>query len=107
MKMLTLVFAVVLMSLIIASPSFAQDKTPNSVSFAGGAIGGGIGAGLILIGAGIGIGLIGYSGLASMARQPDKAADILKAMIIIVALLEGAILLGLLLISVPLAKSAF
>jgi F-type H+-transporting ATPase subunit c len=53
------------------------------------------GAGLIIIGAGIGIGKIGAAAVESMARQPEKAADIRAAMIVAAALLEGATFFGL------------
>ena len=48
------------------------------------------GAGLILIGAGLGIAKIGAAAVESMARQPEKAADIRGAMIVAAALIEGA-----------------
>ena len=107
MKISTLCFVVLAVLLVMASPVLAQTGAPTSVAFAGGAVGAGIGAGLILLGAGYGLGKIGAAGLESMARQPDKAPQIQIAMIIIAALLEGVILLGLLLITLPLAKSAF
>jgi F-type H+-transporting ATPase subunit c len=59
-------------------------------TFAGPGIGAGLGAGLIIIGAGFGFGRIGGSALESMARQPETAARVQTAMIIIAALLEGA-----------------
>ncbi len=48
------------------------------------------GAGLILIGAGLGIAKIGAAAVESIARQPEKAADIRGAMIVAAALIEGA-----------------
>ncbi len=48
-----------------------------------------IGAGLIVIGGGIGLGMIGGKAMEGIARQPEAAAKIQTAMIIIAALLEG------------------
>ena len=57
-----------------------------------------IGAGLIVIGAGLGLGKIGGAAMEGIARQPEAAAKIQTAMIIIGALLEGlafgALILG-------------
>lgn len=61
-------------------------KAPNP----GAGIGAGIGAALTLIGAGWGFGRIGAAALDGMARQPEIAARIQTAMIVIAALLEGA-----------------
>ena len=49
-----------------------------------------IGAGLVMIAAGFGIARIGAAAVESMARQPEKAADIRGAMIVAAALIEGA-----------------
>ncbi len=58
-----------------------------------------VGAGIAVLGAGLGIGRIGASACESIARQPEMAAKIQTAMIIMAALIEGAafaaILLGL------------
>lgn len=54
-----------------------------------------VGAGLTVIGAGIGIGWIGNGMTASMARQPEIAANIQTAAIILAALIEGAALFAL------------
>jgi F-type H+-transporting ATPase subunit c len=59
------------------------------------AIGKGLGAGLALIGTGLGIGRIGGSMTESMARQPELAASIQTAAIILAALIEGAALFAL------------
>jgi len=48
-----------------------------------------------LFGAGIGIGLIGYGATQGIARQPEAAATIQTAAIILAALVEGAALFGL------------
>lgn len=49
-----------------------------------------IGAGVVMMGAGLGIARIGAAAVESMARQPEKAADIRGAMIVAAALIEGA-----------------
>jgi F-type H+-transporting ATPase subunit c len=58
-------------------------------------LGKGVGAGLTVIGAGLGIGLIGGRMTESMARQPEIAATIQTAAIILAALIEGAALFSL------------
>jgi F-type H+-transporting ATPase subunit c len=55
-------------------------------------LGGGIAAGLAVVGAGIGIGRIGGSAVESIARQPEMAGSIGTNMIITAALVEGAAL---------------
>ena len=51
-----------------------------------------IGAGLAVIGAGIGIGQVGGKAMEGIARQPEAASKIQKAMIIAAALIEGVAL---------------
>lgn len=60
------------------------------------AIGGGIGAGLVVMGGAAGIGRIGGSAVESMARQPEMAGNISTAMIITAAMVEGATLFAVL-----------
>lgn len=60
------------------------------------ALGGGIGAGLVVMGGAAGIGRIGGSAVESMARQPEVAGQISTAMIITAAMIEGATLFGVL-----------
>ncbi len=60
------------------------------------AIGGGIGAGLAVMGGAAGIGRIGGSAVESMARQPEMAGNISTAMIITAAMIEGATLFAVL-----------
>lgn len=55
-------------------------------------IGVGIGMGLATLGVGIGLGLTSYSGLASMARQPESANRISTSMLIGLAFVELALL---------------
>ncbi|MDX1502711.1 MAG: ATP synthase F0 subunit C [Thermoanaerobaculia bacterium] len=56
------------------------------------ALGGAIGAGLVVMGGAAGIGRIGGSAVESIARQPEVAGQINTAMIITAALIEGATL---------------
>jgi F-type H+-transporting ATPase subunit c len=58
-------------------------------------IGGGLGAGLTILGAAFGIGRIGSSAVESMSRQPEVAANVQTAMIIAAALIEGVTFLSL------------
>jgi F-type H+-transporting ATPase subunit c len=98
-------FALVVVALLVmASPVMAQQPaTSQTYVLSGASLGAGLGAGLILVGAGYGFGKIGTAGLESMARQPEKAGQIQIAMIIIGALLEGATLIALLLVTLPMA----
>ncbi len=65
-------------------------------SFLGnGLLGAAIGAGLAVIGAGIGIGLIGSKSAESMARQPEIAARISGASLVLAAFIEGAALFAI------------
>ncbi|HEV7993614.1 MAG TPA: ATP synthase F0 subunit C [Gemmatimonadaceae bacterium] len=57
-------------------------------------VGAGLGAGLAVIGAGLGIGRIGGQAVEGMARQPEAAARIQTAALILAALIEGAALFG-------------
>lgn len=56
-----------------------------------------LGAGLAVIGAGIGIGRIGGSMTESMARQPEMAARVQTAAIILAAFIEGVALFAIVL----------
>src|SRR5262245_28872675 len=94
MKALQLVVLVLVVLLVTAAPAMAQ--APNSISFSGSGLGAGLGAAIAIVGAGIGFGKIGAAALESMARQPEIAASIQTAMIIIAALLEGATFFALL-----------
>lgn len=58
------------------------------------ALGGAIGAGLVIIGGARGISRIGGSAVESMARQPEASGSINVAMIITAAMIEGATLFG-------------
>jgi len=78
----------------MTEPALAQTAADNTASMTGlgKAIGGGLAAGLAVIGAGLGIGRIGGSAVESIARQPEMAGPIGTNMIIAAALIEGATL---------------
>ncbi|MDZ7605236.1 MAG: ATP synthase F0 subunit C [Cyclobacteriaceae bacterium] len=59
-----------------------------------GAMGAGIGAGIVALGAGLGIGRIGGSAMEAIARQPEEVGKIQTAMIIAAALIESVALFG-------------
>ncbi len=65
-------------------------------SIAAKALGGGIGAGLVVMGGAAGIGRVGGSAVESMARQPEVAGSISTAMLITAAMIEGATLFAVL-----------
>lgn len=69
----------------------APEVFPNS-DWLGGA---GIGVGLAIVGAGIGLGRIGGSVAEAIARQPEAAAEIRGAGLLIAVLLEGATIIAL------------
>jgi F-type H+-transporting ATPase subunit c len=87
MKMLQMAGVVVAVALVMASPALAQAPGGAGALVLSGAA---AGAGLVIIGAGYGFGRIGGAALEGMARQPEVAAQIQTAMIIVAALLEGA-----------------
>ena len=74
-----------------AMPSIDAEVATNAAKWGKG-LGGGIGAGLAVLGAGIGIGRIGGSAVEAIARQPEMAGPIGTNMIITAALVEGAAL---------------
>jgi F0F1-type ATP synthase membrane subunit c/vacuolar-type H+-ATPase subunit K len=59
--------------------------------------GAGVGMGLSIVGVGIGLGLIGWSALASIARQPEQAGKVQGVMYVLAALVEGAGIIAVLL----------
>ncbi len=89
-------------ALLFAPAAFAQEPRAAAeqeggtlLSTAGAsALGGAIGAGLVVMGGGAGIGRIGGSAVESIARQPEAAGQISNAMLITAALIEGATLFG-------------
>ncbi|MFO0928872.1 MAG: ATP synthase F0 subunit C [Gemmataceae bacterium] len=90
--------------LLGAAPALAQTGTPH-LTLAGAGLGAGLGAALTLMGAGYGFGKIGAAALESMARQPEVAARIQTAMIIIGALLEGATFFALIVCIILVGKA--
>ncbi len=89
MKVLNLFLLVLGALFLLASPAMAQERV-GSLTLSGRGVGAGLGAAITIIGAGWGFGRIGAAALESMARQPEIAARIQTAMIVIAALLEGA-----------------
>lgn len=91
----SLIMMVLGLVLMIAPAALAQDEAGVILTNKGaGKMAGAIGAGLALIGGGIGLGRIGGSAVESIARQPEMAGPINTAMIITAAMLEGALLFG-------------
>jgi F-type H+-transporting ATPase subunit c len=90
------------LTLMLTSPASAADEPVaansgsllDSVGAKG--LGGGIGAGLVVMGGAAGIGRVGGSAVESMARQPEVAGNISTAMIITAAMIEGATLFAVL-----------
>lgn len=76
--------------LAFASDALAQGTpaAPKGIT----TLGGGLAAGLAVIGAGIGIGLIGSKSNEAVARQPEMAGRIFINMILTAALVEGVAL---------------
>lgn len=108
MKLLKLALLVVGVMLVTAGAALAQTTTvPQSSTLSGAGIGAGLGAALTIIGAGYGFGKIGSSALESMARQPEAAAKIQTAMLIIAALLEGATFFSLIVCILVNARTGF
>lgn len=88
MKALQVLAIVIAVVLVAATPALAQ--SPSTSILSGSSVGAGLGAAIAILGAGYGFGRIGSAALESMARQPEEAARIQTAMIVIAALLEGA-----------------
>ncbi|MDR2402293.1 MAG: ATP synthase F0 subunit C [Cytophagales bacterium] len=57
-----------------------------------GLVSAGLGVGLIVLGVAMGMGKIGKAAMEAIGRQPEAAAKIQTAMIVISALLEGVAL---------------
>jgi F-type H+-transporting ATPase subunit c len=82
-------------STAMAAEGAAEGKALTSLwldNVGAGALGGAIGAGLVIIGGARGISRIGSSAVESMARQPEASGSINVAMIITAAMIEGATL---------------
>lgn len=102
MKLVSRLALVLVLFCLVGSAAFAQGEpkkgaeTPTVVAETAVKTNGpGIGMGLSVVGAGLGIGLIGFSALASMARQPEMAGRISGSMILLAALVEGAAVISL------------
>ncbi len=67
-------------------------------------LGGGLAAGLGVVGAGIGIGRIGGSAVEAIARQPEMAGRIFINMILTAALVEGVALFSVIVGVIALGK---
>jgi F-type H+-transporting ATPase subunit c len=79
--------------MMFATEAFAQTALEVArASNTGRGIGGGLAAGLAVVGAGIGIGLIGAHSNDAVARQPEMAGRIFINMILTAALVEGVAL---------------
>ena len=76
---------------VVQDAAMDPETAKNSLSL----LGAGIGIGLSVIGAGVGIGQIGNGVVQGIARQPEAAATIQTAGIILAALIERAALFGL------------
>jgi F-type H+-transporting ATPase subunit c len=89
------IIAIAFAAALVGFDAFAQDEAAINLARAantGRGIGGGLAAGLAVIGAGIGIGLIGARSNEAVARQPEMANKIFINMILTAALVEGAAL---------------
>jgi len=86
-KIFTFLVAALGVMMIVGEAS-AQTTTTLAAEF----IGGGLAAGLAVIGAGIGIGMIGSRSNEAVARQPEMAGRIFINMILTAALVEGVAL---------------
>lgn len=69
--------------------------TDHGMAALGAGIGGGIGAGLAVVGGGVGIGLIGGHAMDALARQPEATGRIVTNMLIVAALIEGFTFFGI------------
>jgi F-type H+-transporting ATPase subunit c len=85
--------------LVLAGTAMGQTEAANDAATAlgvtgnlGKGLGGGLAAGLAVIGGGLGIGRIGGSAVESIARQPEASGTIGTNMLIAAALVEGATL---------------
>lgn len=100
MKMQTLIkfgAASAAVAFLAVNPALAQGaqgavSDAGGLALAGKAIGGGLAAGLAVLGGGPGIGRVGGSAVESMARQPEASGTIGTNMLIAAALIEGATL---------------
>lgn len=87
LKILTIAAAVLFLA---SAPLLAAEGGEGAIRFSGA-----FGAGLAILGAGYGMAKLGSAAVESMARQPEVAAQIQTAMLIVAAMLEGATLVAL------------
>lgn len=107
MRKLNGCLAMLMVTMFMAAPAFAQAETHGDAAAVtakdeGGFLlfkdngaawlGGAIGAGLVIMGGAHGIGRIGGSAAESMARQPEAAGSINLIALVTAAMLEGATL---------------
>lgn len=104
-KLIGFAAATGVVTLLATNPALAQgaaeatNVAANKVTALGAlgrGIGGGLAAGLAVIGGGLGIGRIGGSAVEAMARQPEASGTIGTNMLIAAALVEGATLFAVL-----------
>lgn len=93
-KLMCYTGAAAIVTLLFADTALAQDGAAGTeaLALAGKAIGGGLAAGLAVLGGGPGIGRVGGSAVEAMARQPEASGTIGTNMLIAAALIEGATL---------------
>ncbi len=92
-KLMCYTGAAAIVTLLFADTALAQDGTgTEALALAGKAVGGGLAAGLAVLGGGPGIGRVGGSAVEAMARQPEASGTIGTNMLIAAALIEGATL---------------
>ena len=93
MKKFTIMILAFIGAMFLAFGASAQTALEVArASNSGRGIGGGLAAGLAVVGAGIGIGLIGAHSNDAVARQPEMAGRIFINMILTAALVEGVAL---------------
>jgi F-type H+-transporting ATPase subunit c len=89
-KLFTFIVAAIGVMMLTAQASAQSLMLAQDVGYS--RLGGGIAAGLAVIGAGIGIGMIGARSNEAVARQPEMAGRIFINMILTAALVEGVAL---------------
>lgn len=93
-KLTMMVMGLIAVAACAAPANAADGATLMLADYGLAGLGGGLAAGLAVIGAGIGIGRIGGSAVESIARQPEMAGRIFINMILTAALVEGVALFG-------------
>lgn len=93
-KFTTLVLPAIAMLAATATAAAQGDHAAPAAGISMTGLGGGLAAGLAVMGAGWGVGRIGGSAVESIARQPEASGKIFLNMIITAALVEGVALFG-------------